>query len=324
MHFVGMQALSVPGALQWNLACALWPCSAAWPWGRRPWKLPAAAAAPGLWFAPILLTLAICFMHFTAMGAVSVAYDPTAIVVPSLVDDDTMALAVAGVAMLIMLSAFGAAFVNGMAQSEVQEELRRQRDDLQQRKEELRKQNVLFDMALSNMAHGLCLLDAQQNLVVCNRRYAEIYTIPPELTKPGTPLADLLAHRFASGVQLPSDAQAYMHERLGALHGAAIRIDRLSDGRIIQATRRPMQSGALVAIHEDITEREQLAAQLKRQNLLLQQREEQLKSRNADLDAALANMTHGIAMFDAEDGWSSPIAAMRRCMGWRRRPSNPA
>ena len=92
-----------------------------------------------------------------------------------------------------------------------------------------------------------------------------------------------------------------MRDRLGALHGLGIRIDHLSDGRIIQATRRPMQSGALVAIHEDITEREHLAAQLKRQNELLQQRERELNSRNSDLDAALTNMTHGIAMFDAQE-----------------------
>ena len=165
MHFVGMQAFIVPGTLQWKLGLCLVAvlggmalAAAAMDTFRR---LPRRRA---LWVAPILLTLAICFMHFTAMGAVSVAYDPTAIVVPSLVDDNAMALAVAGVAMLVMLSAFGAAFINGMAQREVQEELRRQRDDLQRGKEELREQNLLLDMALNNMAHGLCLLDAQQNL----------------------------------------------------------------------------------------------------------------------------------------------------------------
>jgi len=302
MHFVGMYALSLPGALRWHLGLCLVAVLGGMALGAAAMeafrRLPRRRA---LWVAPILLTLAICFMHFTAMGAVSVVYDPTAIVVPSLVDDNTMALAVAGVAILVMLSAFGAAFINGMAQREVQDELRRQRDDLQQRKEELRKQNLLFDMALNNMAHGLCLLDAQQNLVVCNRRYAEIYQIPPELTKPGTPLADILKHRFASGVQIPPDAQTYLGERLGALHELGIRIDELGDGRIIQATRRPVASGGLIAIHEDITERETLAAQLKRQNELLQQRECELNSRNADLDAALANMTHGIAMFDADE-----------------------
>ena len=60
---------------------------------------------------------------------------------------------------------------------------------------------------------------------------------------------------------------------------SAIRIDVLSDGRIIQATRPPMASGWVVATHEDITERERLAAQLKQQNKLLQQREERARSR---------------------------------------------
>ena len=301
MHFVGMRAMVIPGLLQWDFVIAGAAVLGGMALSAAALHIFRKSGRYALWIAAAVMTLAICFLHFTAMGALTLTYDPTVVVFLNPVEDYTLAVAISSVTMLIMLSAFGAAFVNGMAQREVQDELLRQRDDLQRRKEELRRQNVLFDMALNNMAHGLCLLDAQQNLVVCNRRYAEIYNIPPELTKPGTPLADLLAHRFASGVQLPSDAQSYMHERLGALHGAAIRIDRLSDGRIIQATRRPMESGALVAIHEDITEREQLAAQLKRQNELLQQRERELNSRNSDLDAALTNMTHGIAMFDAQE-----------------------
>ena len=100
-----------------------------------------------------------------------------------------------------------------------------------------------------------------------------------------------------------------------AVHGSGNRIDHLSDGRIIQATHRPMHSGGLVAIHEDITEREKLAAQLKRQNGLLQQRERELNSRNADLDAALTNMKHGIAMFDADE--RLVVANQRLCGGLR-------
>ncbi len=264
------------------------------------------------WVAPTLLTLAICFMHFTAMGAVSVEYDPTVVVVPSRIDDTTMALAVAGGAMLIMLSAFGAAFINGMAQKQVQQELRRQRDDLQHGKEELGRQNLLFDMALSNMPHGLCMFDADQKLVVCNQRYADMYHIPRELTRPGTSLTDILKQRFASGVQTPLDADTFVRDRLDRQQDA-IRVDVLSDGRVIQATRRAMASGWVVSTHEDITERERLAAQLKKQNKLLQQREREVKSRNADLDAALvdhASMASPCSMPTSVS--SSPISATQR------------
>jgi diguanylate cyclase (GGDEF)-like protein len=301
MHFVGMQALVVPGKVQWDLGL----CGVAAVGGMA---LGAAAMEAfqrlprqyARWVAPVLLTLAICFMHFTAMGAVSVEYDPTAVVVPSRIDDTTMALAVAGGAMLIMLSAFGAAFINGMAQKQVQQELRRQRDDLQHGKEELGRQNLLFDLALSNMPHGLCMFDANQKLVVCNQRYADMYHIPRELTLPGTSLTDILKQRYASGVQTPLDAATFVQDRLDRQQDAT-RVDVLSDGRVIQATRRPMASGWVVSIHEDITEREKLAAQLKKQNELLQQRESELKSRNADLDAALSTTKHGIAMFDADE-----------------------
>jgi diguanylate cyclase (GGDEF)-like protein len=301
MHFVGMQALVVPGKLQWNLGlCAVAVLggvalgAAAMEAFRR---LPMRRA---VWVASALLTLATCFMHFTAMGAVTVEYDPSIVVVPSNVDHITMALVVAGGTMLIMLSAFGAAFINGMAQKQVRDELRRQRDDLQQGKEELRRQNLLFDTALSNMPNGLCMFDAEQKLVVCNRRYAEMYGIPQELTRPGTDLADILKQRFESGVQTPLDEEDFVRERLGRQHDA-IRVDVLRDGRIIQAARRAMASGWVVSTHEDITERERLAAQLKKQNELLQQRESELKSRNADLDAALTTTKHGIAMFDADE-----------------------
>ena len=36
------------------------------------------------------------------------------------------------------------------------------------------------------MPLGLCMFDAQERLLVCNRRYAEMYDLPSELTRPGT------------------------------------------------------------------------------------------------------------------------------------------
>src|SRR5262249_2791056 len=150
MHFVGMHALIVQGYLHWNIGLCLiailggMALSAAAMEAFQ--RLPRSRA---IWAAPVLLTLAICFLHFTAVGAVGIEYDPPSVVVPNRFDDNVMALIVASGATLIMLSAFGAALINAMAQGEVQKELRRQRDDLQQRKDELRRQNLLFDMALT-------------------------------------------------------------------------------------------------------------------------------------------------------------------------------
>jgi hypothetical protein len=41
---------------------------------------------------------------------------------------------------------------------------------------ELETQNERFDIALSNMSQGLCVFDKDRRLVVCNSRYAHLYS----------------------------------------------------------------------------------------------------------------------------------------------------
>ena len=76
--------------------------------------------------------------------------------------------------------------------------------------------------------------------------------------------------------------------------------ERLSDGRAILVSIRPRPGGGWVTTHQDVTERENLNAELAQQNELLRQREEQLGQQKEQLDVALNNMSHGVAMFDAE------------------------
>ena len=56
---------------------------------------------------------------------------------------------------------------------------------------ELLAQNERFDAALNNMARGLCMFDAQQQLIVSNARFAEIYGIPNYELNPGITLDEL-------------------------------------------------------------------------------------------------------------------------------------
>ena len=62
-------------------------------------------------------------------------------------------------------------------------------------KEQLARVNQWFEVALNNMARGLSMFDAEQRLIVCNKLYREIYDLPQELTRPGTPLSDIGATR---------------------------------------------------------------------------------------------------------------------------------
>ena len=45
------------------------------------------------------------------------------------------------------------------------------------------------------------MFDAQERLLVCNKRYAEMYELPGELTRPGTAHCALWDHRERKGAR---------------------------------------------------------------------------------------------------------------------------
>ncbi len=132
--------------------------------------------------------------------------------------------------------------------------------ELKQHERELHAQNMRFDAAINNMSHGLSMFDAEHRLLVCNRRYTEIYGIPNQLTRAGTPLEMILDHRRGAGLIEP---QA-MREIAASLrkNEPSIRVHELQDGRAILIKRQPMARGGWVATHEDITEQRRTEAKI--------------------------------------------------------------
>jgi PAS domain-containing protein len=68
---------------------------------------------------------------------------------------------------------------------------RRQRELEMNTNERIQKQKLQLDMALTNMSQGLLMFDSSARLVVCNRRYIEMYGLSPEVAKPGAQLHNL-------------------------------------------------------------------------------------------------------------------------------------
>ena len=139
------------------------------------------------------------------------------------------------------------------------------RIDITQRKlaeEKLLAQKVQLDTALNYMARGLSMFDAQQRLIICNRMYREIFDLPERLTRPGTPLADIIRYHVKreTGSDSPKDRanqRKWIEYHVAALvRGKAFSDTRhLKNGRIILVTNQPMPEGGWVDLQEDITEK---------------------------------------------------------------------
>ena len=119
MHYSGMSAMSIAGRLQWDsvLVAAsvglgtVFAIGAMWGFKVTQSKLLAAG----------LLTVAICTLHFTAMGAATVQYDPTIIIDSPQIDNTLLAMAIAAVTLLAVFSGLTAALINVQTAHETQE-----------------------------------------------------------------------------------------------------------------------------------------------------------------------------------------------------------
>ncbi len=99
------------------------------------------------------------------------------------------------------------------------------------------------------------MFDADNHLLVWNKRYQMMYNIDPARIWRGCTIRDLLAARVAAGT-FPLDSQKYeaaLRDRLAKGQTFTLTV-QLSDGRIVEVVNQPLKDGGWVATHEDITE----------------------------------------------------------------------
>jgi diguanylate cyclase (GGDEF)-like protein/PAS domain S-box-containing protein len=119
----------------------------------------------------------------------------------------------------------------------------------------LRTQLQRFETAFDSVSQGICLFGADERLVLYNRRYAEIYGLPPDALKPGLSLEEIVAQRLAAGAAPVADTDYLTEARAINADGAPRTWNiSLSNGRTIQICHQPTPDGGWVATHEDITE----------------------------------------------------------------------
>lgn len=124
--------------------------------------------------------------------------------------------------------------------------------------------HIQLDAALNNMVQGLCMLDAQHRLVLCNDRFLEIFRLSRESVTPGMSLLGLM-RSISSANGFPNGSAEYFHKYYSArifVDGSDSYQQEFPDGRIIAVSRRELPGGGWVDTHEDITERRRAEKQI--------------------------------------------------------------
>jgi diguanylate cyclase (GGDEF)-like protein len=134
---------------------------------------------------------------------------------------------------------------------------------LKEHEEKLRAQNLQLDAAL-NMVQGLAMFDADQRLVICNRRYAEMYGMADDEVLPGTPLPTILNRRLLKGGMIAENAGQLLQSMCSEADGdnAGQITTELGDGRFIAVSVQPMAGGGTLTTHQDITEQRRSEAKI--------------------------------------------------------------
>ncbi|MGY8668442.1 EAL domain-containing protein [Bradyrhizobium sp. UFLA05-109] len=123
----------------------------------------------------------------------------------------------------------------------------------------IESERLRLDTALNNMSQGLILYDATGHIVTCNRRYADMFGLSPDVIKPGCHIHEAMYHRKERGT-FDGNVEEFCASvmKIVAEGRVSTRIHEFSNGRAFQVINTPLAQGGWVATIEEITERRNL------------------------------------------------------------------
>ena len=130
-------------------------------------------------------------------------------------------------------------------------------------KADLRQANSRLDAALNSMSQGLCMFDAQDRLVVCNKQARTMHGLPPDAPVEGLTFDELVDHIAATGGLLlphPAALKQRVHDYV-ARREPVTYTSVLPDGHVWSRWIAPLEGGGWISTIEDVTE--QRAAEIR-------------------------------------------------------------
>ena len=246
MHYLGMSALVVPGTLTWDTSLISLSIVLGVVFSVAALTVFDLSLSRGtaIVAAALLLTLAVCSLHFTAMGAVIINPEPTVSTTDGGFNRLNMGLAVAGVSFVVLLSGLAAALI--------------QRTN-ERCEAVLRQHNALLDTALGHLPVALSMFDAEHRLVMCNDAYRSLYDLADGVSSKSITFSELVFQNTKCGIVHDPQAGERARSQLAA-HKVRLASGtpfsdtiQLSDGRLVLKRVAPIADGGWVDIQEDIT-----------------------------------------------------------------------
>jgi len=143
----------------------------------------------------------------------------------------------------------------------------------------LAEQHVQLDAVMHNMVQGVAMYDADQRLIICNRRYLEMFHLSPEIVKPGVSLSDVMMHSASVGNYTEEEARRVLKERHETRNQTTRRTfkQHLRDGRVIAVVSEPMPNGGTIATCMDVSENERHAQEMREHSQKLERSNRELQ-----------------------------------------------
>ena len=150
--------------------------------------------------------------------------------------------------------------------------------------------------ALDVMADGFALYDANDRMVLYNRKYLDYSPLAADVIMPGADKEEILRKSTIRGAFILNGMtqEQYVKWRLDKHRNPTEPYQiQLADGRWLLITEKRTNDGGIVGTRSDITE-------IKLREIEMLRISRQLHARNLHFDTALSNMVQGLCMFDKE------------------------
>jgi len=158
--------------------------------------------------------------------------------------------------------------------------------------EELRNSQIRLREAIESFSDGLALYDAEDRLVLCNRRYCAIWPGIAEVAVPGTPF-DTIVRKYAEATGMGDRAERFVRERIREHRTPPSTADMsLPSGRWVQVSSRRTGDGGVVVICSDVTALKEREEGLRKGGREALEAKEAAESANRSKSNFLANMSH--------------------------------